>query len=64
MIVRDAGSIVQFEPEGDFEYEWLVLSVDSEGWQWLGRTLCVDFHSAPELLGACEGAGWVIQVLL
>jgi hypothetical protein len=62
MIIRNEGSIVLFQPEGDFEYEWLMTSVESEPWQWMGRSLAVDYRMADNLIEGCQGAGWVIDL--
>lgn len=55
--------MVGFEPEGDFEYEWLALNTDAEPYQWMGRTLWVDQRYAEVLLDAVRGAGWVWEVV-
>ena len=61
MIVDDQGTVVTFTPEGDFEYEWLMLNVESEPWQWLGKALVVDHRMAGDLLDGVQGAGFVIE---
>mgnify|MGYP001563717697 CR=1 FL=1 len=60
MLINDEGSIVQFCPEGDLEYEWLEANVEAEGWQWLGRTLCVDARMAGGLVEVVQSGGWEI----
>ncbi len=62
MIVRPEGlSLVTFQPEGDFEYEWLMLNVDAEPFQWLGRTLVVEARLAPDVYEAVQHAGFVVD---
>ncbi len=61
MIINDQGTVVTFTPEGDMEYEWLTLNVESEPWQWLGKTLVVDPRFASDLLDGVQGAGFVIE---
>lgn len=61
MIINDQGTVVTFTPEGDFEYEWLTLNVESEPWQWLGKSLVVDHRFAEDLIDGVQGAGFVIE---
>ncbi len=30
--------------------EWFLANVEAQEWQWLGRTLCVDYHAALEIV--------------
>ena len=59
MLINNEGSVVQFTPEGDFEYEWLTLNTDAAPYQWLGRSLVVDHHMAGDLLAAVQSEGFV-----
>jgi hypothetical protein len=61
IVQREGFSLVTFTPEGDFEYEWLMLNTDAEGWQWQGRALCVDKRLAGALLEGVMGAGFVVD---
>lgn len=61
MIIKNEGSVVVFEPEGDFEYEWLTLNLETEGWQWMGRNLVVDHRMANDIAELVSGAGFVID---
>ena len=61
MIIINEGSVVQFMPEGDFEYEWLMLNTDSEPYQWMGRNLVVDHRMAGDLIQGVESAGFVLN---
>ena len=60
-IGREGLNIVTFEPEGDFEYEWLVLNTDAATYQWIGRTLAVDTSCAGDLLYGVGSAGFVVD---
>jgi hypothetical protein len=62
-IRREGISLVVFEPEGDFEYEWLVLVAESAPYQWIGRNLAVDTRSAGDLCQAVASAGWEYEVI-
>lgn len=53
------GSVVMFSPEGDYEYEWLMLNTDSEPYQWLGRNLVIDHRMAEDLIEGVISAGFV-----
>jgi hypothetical protein len=61
MIIKNDGSVVLFTPEGDFEYEWMMLNLETEGWQWLGKSLVVDHRMAQGLTDGIEDAGFVIE---
>jgi hypothetical protein len=61
MIIKNDGSVVLFTPEGDFEYEWMTLNLETEGWQWLGRSLVVDHRMAPDLEDLVVEAGFVLD---
>ena len=61
MVVNDQGSVVIFTPEGDFEYEWMMLALETEPWQWQGRSLVVDHRPAQGLVELIEGEGFIIE---
>ena len=61
MVVNDQGSVVVFTPEGDYEYEWLMLNTDNEPWQWQGRSLVVDHRPAQGLVEYLESEGFIID---
>lgn len=56
--ISDQGSVVAFTLATPAAVDWVDEHVESEGWQWLGKsTLCVDARVAPELVDAMLGAG-------
>jgi hypothetical protein len=61
MRIDNQGSVIMFQPDGDFEYEWLTLNTDAEPYQWLGRNLVVDHRMAEDLLQGVRDAGFVIE---
>lgn len=61
MVVNDQGSVVIFTPEGDFEYEWMMLNLETEPWQWQGRSLVVDHRPAQDLVEIIQHEGFVIN---
>jgi hypothetical protein len=61
MVVNDQGSVVIFTPEGDFEYEWMMLNLETESWQWQGRSLVVDHRPAQDLVDLIQHEGFVIE---
>jgi hypothetical protein len=48
--INIAGSMIGFTGTTEAGHEFLAHEVESEGWQWLGHTLYVDHHFAPELI--------------
>lgn len=50
-VIRDHGTIVTFTPISEAALEFM-RDVDSEPWQWLGPTLCVDHRMAQPLVDA------------
>jgi hypothetical protein len=61
MVIEDQGTVVLFTPEGDYEHEWLALNVESEPWQWLGKSLVVDHRMAQGLVEMVEDNGFVVE---
>jgi hypothetical protein len=61
MIIDNQGSVVVFQPQGDLEYEWLILNVDAADWQWQGKSLAVDHRYAEDLVEGIRSAGFVIE---
>ena len=51
-------SITAVSPGGA---EWLRNNVQSEGWQWLGNTLCLDFRAAEEVIMAALDDGLEVK---
>lgn len=51
------GSIVQLEVLSAAGREWLDENVESEGWQWLGNTLCIDYRLWAQLQDGIIEAG-------
>jgi hypothetical protein len=40
--IRNEGNLIAFTAHSEAAREWFDTHVESEGWQWLGSTLCVD----------------------
>lgn len=57
----DHGSIVGFTPLSDEAREWMDDNVQSEGWQWMGRTLMVDARMGMPLLEAIEDECFTVK---
>lgn len=55
--VINCGSIVQFMATTNEGLAWLRDNTDSEGWQWMGRCLCVDHRYAGDLAHGLAEAG-------
>jgi hypothetical protein len=58
--VNDEGSIVQFFPVTKEAFAWFKENVESEPWQWLGPSLCVDHRLAADLMTGLADAGFVL----
>ena len=61
VIYADQGSVVQITPVSPAAKEWIDDNVASEGWQWLGRSLCIDWRYGALLLADLEDAGFVVD---
>lgn len=60
--VRNEGTVVQFLPLSDAAREWIDQNVQSEDWQWMGRSLVVDHRYAGNLIEGMQGAGLVVTI--
>jgi hypothetical protein len=58
--INDEGSIVAITPMNEQAREWIDENVHSEGWQWMGLSLCVDHRMAEPLLCGMVEAGFEI----
>lgn len=57
VVVSNQGTIIQFRPVTDAGREWIDENVQSEGWQWLGAWLSVDWRFAAPLIEGMQNAG-------
>lgn len=48
--VDNCGSIWRFTPMTSEARDWIDENVASEGWQWLGGSLCVEHRYGPDLV--------------
>lgn len=58
--LNNAGSMIGFTGTTQEGAAWLKHEVESEGWQWLGHTLYVDHHYAPELAFLAQNHGLAV----
>ena len=56
-LVGDHGSIITITPVSEEGKAWIDENVESESWQWLGSSLCVDHGLAGPLLAGISEAG-------
>jgi hypothetical protein len=49
VLVSNQGTIFTFTPLTSAAREWIEENVASEGWQWLGGSLCVEHRYASDL---------------
>lgn len=61
MIIKNEGTVVLFSPESDYEYEFMMVNLETEGWQWLGKSLVVDHRMASDLTDIIVEAGFIIN---
>ncbi len=54
----DKGSIVRITPISATAKQWLENHAAFEEWQWVGRSLCIDWRCGALLLAAIEDAGF------
>lgn len=55
--VNDEGTIVQIIPVSQTAKDWIDENVESEGWQWLGRALCIDHRYAEDIIDGMLSEG-------
>lgn len=55
--IINCGSIVQFHARTQAARDWFDQNVHTEGWQWMGRTLCVEPRYAEDLALGLADAG-------
>ena len=58
--IRNEGSIFTFTPVTKTAQDWINENVQTEGWQWLGKALCVDQHCAGPLAEGMASSGLVL----
>lgn len=58
--VRGVGTLWQFTPTNEAAYKTMDENVASEGWQWLGWTLCIDRRFGRGLVDHLESLGLVV----
>lgn len=59
--IDDCGGIVRITPQTDAGNEWIDENVQSEGWQWMGNSLCVDHRFADNLISGMQGHGLEVR---
>jgi hypothetical protein len=57
VVVRNHGTVVLFELRSPAAREWVDENVQTEPWQWLGRSLGVDHRFAGQLTDGMIDAG-------
>jgi hypothetical protein len=56
--IRNEGNVFLFTPLTGVCLQWLEENVVSGGWQWLGRSLAVDYRYAQQLRAGLIEAGF------
>lgn len=61
VIITNHGSLIGFQPVSEVAKEWFDENVESEGYQWMGPVLYVDYRLAGDLFEGVVGAGFEVQ---
>ena len=61
VIVENFGSIIGITPMTPAAREWIDENCQTEGWQWLGATLNVDFRMAADVLQGMIDSGLTVE---
>ena len=59
--IINAGSLVGFVAVTDEAREWINDEVQAEGWQFLGKVLYLDCHTAPAIIDAALRDGLTVH---
>ncbi|MFN4278289.1 MAG: hypothetical protein ACK4FJ_18505 [Ferrovibrio sp.] len=54
------GSVIALRPRTEAALDWITANVQSEGWQWLGRWLCVEPCFASDIIDAMQADGLAV----
>lgn len=58
ILIRDEGTIVLFTPSSRRAQKWVKENVQTESWQWMGRSsFAVDHRFAQDLISGMEADG-------
>jgi hypothetical protein len=60
ILIHNRGSMFGFQPTSDVGRTWIDENLQTEGWQWLGRTLYVDHRYADDILDGMVNDGLTI----
>ncbi len=63
IVVRDQGTVVMFTPTSKVGRDWIQENVQSDDWQWMGRSLVVDHRYAQGLIDGMQRDGLSGRVL-
>ncbi len=58
---RAGSTLGQLTPENDSAKSWLDDNVQSEPYQWLGKSLCIEPRYIENLMAGIEDAGYTID---
>lgn len=57
VLFEDHGTIALLTPQTDAGREWIETRLDTEPWQWLGRSLTIESRYAIEIMEGMEVDG-------
>jgi hypothetical protein len=58
--ITDHGSIVALRPRSEEAWAWFDANVQSESWQWMGESLCIEPRYAQEIVYALRDEGFEV----
>ena len=61
VIVGGGGSIYTLTPLSDEAKAWIDENVESEGYQWLGSSLCVEHRYVADVVEGMQAAGLIVR---
>ena len=61
VLITDQGTIVVFAIVSAQAAEWVDQHVQTEDWQWMGKSLAVDHRYAPSLIEGLQEAGLTLS---
>lgn len=59
--VNDQGTIVALTPRTKAGTEWLHTCIQTEPWQWMGASLCVDHRFADDLIAVMRNEDLTVR---
>ena len=59
--IENHGSIIAITPMSEAARAWVNENLQTEPWQWLGGSLCVDWRMAEPIFAALNEVGFTVE---